>query len=119
MGASMSKEFDDLDDEALEEQEDQFAELSPEEYEKLIEDIENFNSSFLSHLAGTANYEIVPTEAEYGVFLEEEHYRLIKKECVKIGAVILYSYKVGNQTIVINPKTMKTVVLHEGKHIRQ
>lgn len=112
----MSKEFDDLDEEALEQEEDNtFAELSPEEYEKLIDDLENFNSSFLSHLAGTANYEIVPTESEEGIFLKEEHYRLIKKECAKIGAVILYSYKVGNATIVVNPKTMKTVVLHEGE----
>lgn len=111
----MSKEFDDLDDEPLEEQDDQFAELSPEEYEKLIEEIENFNSSFLSHLAGTANYEIVPTEPEDGAFLSEEHYRMIKKECAKIGAVILYSYKIGNLTLVVNPKNMKTIVLNDGE----
>lgn len=112
----MSKEFDDLDDELDPENDvDEFAGLTPEQYEKLMDDIENFNSSFLSHLAGTANYEIVPTEPEDGHVLQAEHYKLIKKELAKTGAVILYSYKVGRQTLVVNPKTMKTVVLTEGE----
>jgi hypothetical protein len=112
----MSREFDDLDDELDPENEvDEFAGLTPEQYDKLMDDIENFNSSFLSHLAGTANYEIVPTETEDGHLLQAEHYKLIKKEVAKTGAVILYSYKVGKETIVINPKTMKTVVLTEGE----
>lgn len=118
----MSKEFDDFDDfddldeEAPEqEEENTFAELSPGEYKKLIKDLENFNFSSISHLAGTANYEIIPTESEDGTFLKEEHYRLIKKECAELGAAILYSYKIGNATIIVNPKTMKTVVLREGE----
>ncbi len=113
MGASMSKEFDDELD--PKEESDELAGLTPEQYDKLMEDIENFNSSFLSHLAGTANYELVPTETEDGHVLQAEHYKLIKKECAKIGAVILYSYKVGNQQIVVNPKTMKIVMLTEGE----
>ena len=112
----MSREFDDLDDELDPENEvDEFAGLTPEQYDKLMDDIENFNSSFLSHLAGTANYEIVPTETEDGHLLQMEHYKLIKKEIAKTGAAILYSYKVGKDTIVINPKTLKTVVLTEGE----
>lgn len=112
----MSKEFDDLDDELDPNEEiDEFAGLSPEQYEKLMDDIEDFNNSFLSHLAGTANYEIVPTEPEDGQFLKEEHYKLIKKEAAKLGAVILYSYRIGNTTLVVNPKTMKMVVLKEGE----
>jgi hypothetical protein len=116
MGASMSKEFDDLDDELFPEKDiDEFAGLTSEQYDKLMDDIENFNNSFFSHLAGTANYEIIPTETEDGVILQEEHYKLIKKEIAKTGATILYSYKVGRDTVVINPRTLKTVVLIDGE----
>lgn len=95
---------------------DTFADLTPEQYEKLMEEIENFNNSFLCHLAGTQNYELVPTENEFGETLTEEHYRLIKKECAKTGARILYTYTVGNNSsIIIDPKTLKSIMLHEGE----
>ena len=95
---------------------DTFADLTPEQYEKLMEEIENFNNSFLSHLAGTSNFELVPTENEFGETLTEEHYRLIKKELAKSGAKILYTYSVGSNTsIIVDPKTMKSVILHEGE----
>lgn len=108
----MSVEFDEFDPE--DELED-LAGLSPEEYDKLVKELEDFNSSILSYLANTANYEIVPTETEDGHPLKEEHYKAIKKECAKIGAEILYSYNVGRNTIVVNPKSMKTIMLTEGE----
>jgi len=110
----MSKEFDDLDDDLESDSEsDAFADLTPEQYTKMMDEIESFNESVFSHLAGTANYEIVPTETEDGHILQEEHYRLIKKECAKIGATIIYSFRVGRDVVYINPKTMQTVVVTE------
>lgn len=112
----MSKKFDDLNDFLEEDDEtDLLEELTQEEYEKLLEDIENFNNSYVSHLAGTANYEIVPTEDENGHFLKDEHYKIIKKECAKIGAVLLYTYAIGKNTIVINPRNMRSLVISEGE----
>lgn len=126
MGAKMSNEFDnfddpDFDDESEVDQEnvDELANklgLTTEQYLKLIDDVENFNNSYLSYLAGTAKYEIVPTQLDDEHYLEEKHYKLVKKECAKVGAKILYSYSVGaKQTIVINPSNLKTIVIQEGE----
>lgn len=91
-------------------------ELKEEDYEDIEQEVENFNNSFLSYLAGTANYEIVPTQTDDGRPLRKEHYEMIKKECSKIGSKILYTYLVGSTTIVINPKNMKTAIIHEGEY---
>lgn len=115
MGAIMSSEFDDFEGNEHLEQEDEFAGLSPEQYEKLMEELENFNNSFLSYLAGTANYEVCPTTGPDGRPLTKEHYQLIKKECAKTGAKILYSYEIGNTTVVVNTGNMKTLVIKEGE----
>lgn len=111
----MSKEFDDFDpedEEAL--QEDlKKSEMTPQQYDKLREELQNFHDSFLSYLAGTANYEVIPTEIDVGEFLEQEHYESVKKECNKIGAKVLYSYTLGKLTVVLNPSNLKTVVVQE------
>ena len=113
----MSKEFDDFDpeDEVQAEAEAEKADLSPEQYEKLYEELQNFHDSFLSYLAGTANYEVIPTEIDVGEYLQEEHYTSVKKECQKLGAKILYTYKVRKLTVILNPNSLRTVIVQEDE----
>jgi hypothetical protein len=116
MGHRMSNKSDKFSSPEDEQDDDTFADMTPEQYKKLMEDIENFNTSFLSHLAGTSNYELVPTENEFGEYLEDGHYKLIKKECAKTGAKILYTYSISpNISIVIEPKSLKSIILQEGE----
>ena len=78
-------------------------------------DYKNFHDSFLSYLAGTANYEVIPTEIDVGEYLQEEHYTSVKKECQKLGAKILYTYKVGKLTVILNPNSLRTVIVQEDE----
>ncbi len=112
----MSDNFDDFDDEAeIIKQEALKSDLTPEQYDKLMKDMENFNHSFLSYLADTAQYEVIPTDIDFDQYLEEEHYKSVKEECKKIGAKILYTYEIGKSTIVLNPNNCKTVIIVEGE----
>lgn len=111
----MPKDFDDFDpedSEALEAELDG-SELTPEQFDKLREELHNFQHSFLSHLAGTAKYEIIPTEIDVGEFLDDEHYNSVKKECLKAGVKVLYTYNLGKMTIILNPSNLRTVVVQE------
>ena len=116
----MSSEFDDFDDSEQSTQNDaEIAKnlgLSEEQYYKMIEDVENFSHSYLSYLAGTAKYEVVPTEIDVDQYLHDQQYNMIKKECAKIGAKVLYTYNISKDTtVILNPTNLKILVIHQGE----
>src|SRR5574343_318745 len=83
-------------------------ELSEEEYDKLVTDIENFDENFYRTIANSDTYEIIPTTTEDGRYLSKEQLSLLVKECQRLG--LRYVYKVdlnSSVTLLINPKTMK------------
>lgn len=87
-------------------------ELTPEEYDQLSAKVEEFQDSFLSFLAGTSQFEIIPTTDEFGEPISEENLNLIKRECKRLGFKILYSVDNGKYILVINPETMKTGIVN-------
>ena len=91
-------------------------ELTEEEMDKLVEDIEGFQDSFLKILAGTHKYEIIPSTDEAGRPLDKKHYSLLRSECSRLGLKILYKIDVGNKTVIINPRTLKIGIICEEIH---
>lgn len=84
--------------------------------ELTTEDYEYFASSCFSYLASTSNYEIISSMTEDGKFLEPEHYNHIKNELAKTKTIILYTYKIGNKDLVINPLSLKYLVIEDGEY---
>jgi len=82
----------------------------------ITEDYEYFAQSCFSYLASTSNYEIVASETEDGELLKQEHYDFIKNELAKTQTKILYTYKVGNRDLVVNPTSLKYLVVEDGEY---
>ncbi len=81
--------------------------LTEEEYEQLNNSIADFDESFFSFLAGTSQYEVVPTTDEFGKPIPEQNLDLIRRECKRLGFKVLYSMDLGKQVLIMNPDTMK------------
>jgi hypothetical protein len=78
--------------------------LTEEEYEQLNNSLSDFDESFLSFLAGTSQYEIIPTTDE---FVPQQNLDLIRREAKRLGFKVLYSMDLGKQVLIMNPDTMK------------
>ncbi len=85
--------------------------LSPDEYEALTNSLEDFQESVFSFLAGTSQFEIVPTTDEFGNPIPEKNLELIRRECKRLGFRVLYSVEQGGQVLFINPDTMKIAIM--------
>jgi len=85
--------------------------LSPTEYEQLGRDLDTFQDSFLSFLAGTSQFEVVPTTDEEGNQIPEKNLELIRRECTRLGFRVLYSVDYGKNVLFINPDTMKIGIM--------
>lgn len=93
--------------------------LSEAEIEQLMDDLENFDNSFLSFLAGTQSYEVVPTSDDMGNNLQDKHYELIKKECNRMNVKIIYSVDLGkNITLLFCPDTKKFGVVNQVAEVQ-
>lgn len=88
--------------------------LTAEQYEDLSEQLDDFHESFLSFLAGTAKFELIPTTDESGQPIPEKNLELIRRECARLGLKVLYTVDCGKHTLVINPDTMKIAVVQES-----
>lgn len=91
-------------------------EMSPEDIEEALEAIENFQEKYFQLLAGGPNYELVPTVDNMGKPLTKEHYGLVKRECQRLGAKILYVIDQGKDTLIINPVNLKMGFLNDEVH---
>jgi hypothetical protein len=90
-------------------------ELSPEDFEKLIVDLEDFDTKGLVYLAKTDNFEIIPTTDEEGKVISRESLNYLKREVEKLGYSIIYRIdKVNGEVVLIDSHTLKTMVLIEG-----
>lgn len=92
-------------------------ELTENQYSKLLEDLDNFNNKFISEIAGTDKYEIIPTVMEDGSRLTKEQYALARTECSRLGLKVIYQISLRNgDTIFINPENLKVGYIREGAH---
>lgn len=92
-------------------------ELSQEEFDKFLNDLNEFEEKFLKHLAGNSNFEIIPTTSDTGRALTKEQITLIKSECNRLGLSILYRIDAKDGTsLIINPNNMKIGYITEGIH---
>jgi hypothetical protein len=89
--------------------------LSQEEFEKLMVELSEFDEQSFVALAGTDQYEIVPTVTEDGKVLNSQELSVIKLECEKLGLTLLYRIdKKDGETILVNSESGKTMVLKDG-----
>jgi hypothetical protein len=92
-------------------------ELSQEQYEEVMQSLEQFNNSFIQELIGTDKYEIVPTVTDSGKPLTKEQYTLIKNECSRLGVAVVYKIDMPNGTTLLwNNRTKKIGCIDEGMH---
>lgn len=102
---------------AVNKNKDESLEMSEEDYDKLLTDLENFENKFYSTLAESDNYEIVPTSTDEGNYLSREQLTLLTRECHRLGLKYLYKVDISSTvTIFINPQTMKIGYISEGLH---
>lgn len=101
----------------VKEEKDGVLDLTEEQYEKLLIDLEEFEENFYRKLADSDNYEILPTATDDGRPLAAEQLSLLKKECHRLG--LRYLYKVDHPNgvvLLINPKTLKVGYISDGVH---
>lgn len=92
-------------------------ELSEEQYDKLMNDLAEFEESFLRILADTDKFEIISAVNENGQLYSKEQLTLIRKECLRLGLTVLYKIDLSSSVyILFNPKTMKIGYVTEGIH---
>ena len=91
-------------------------ELSSEEFEEMMESVEQFQEDFLKHLAGTDNYDVLPTVTSSGTPLTKEQYKLAKQECSRLGIRLLYIVDIGKDTLIISPHNMKIGLISDEVH---
>lgn len=92
-------------------------ELSQDQFEKLIKDVEEFNDKFLFALAGTDRIEVIPTISEDGRPLTKEQYTLVKNECSRLGLKIIYQIQnPDGTTTFINSENAKIGIMDNGVH---
>ena len=90
-------------------------ELTQDEFETLLKDLEKFENKFFIALAGTDRFEIVAT-SEGEDTLSKEQYTLIKSECSRLGLKIIYKIYTSGPTIYINSEDGKIGYTHDGVH---
>ncbi len=91
-------------------------ELSQEEFDQYLNDLNEFEEKFLKRLAGNSDFEIIPTITDNGKALTKEQMTLIKTECNRLGLRILYRIDAKGGTLIINPNNMKIGYITEGIH---
>lgn len=89
--------------------------LSQEEFDRLMVELAEFDENSFVALAGTDQYEIIPTITEEGKVLNSEELKMLQRECTRLGLTILYRIdKKDGETLLVNSKSGKTMVLKEG-----
>ena len=92
-------------------------ELSEEQFEKLVKDVDEFNDQFFIHLAGTDKYEIVPTLTDQGQPLTKEQYSLLKNECSRLGLSVIYKMDLPDgSSVYTSIENNKVGYIQEGIH---
>lgn len=89
--------------------------LSQEEFDNLLKDLEKFENKFFVALSGTDRFEIVPT-SDGEQSLNKEQYNLIKSECLKLGLKIIYKIEASDKIIYVNAENGKIGYTHDGVH---
>lgn len=104
------------DDEFKNCENDEQYEMTPEEIQETLDLIEDFNGVFFEKVAKSTNYQLIPTEDENGTPLSKEQFKLIKRECVRLGTKMLYIIPQGKDTLIINPNNLRMGILNDEVH---
>lgn len=92
-------------------------ELTQEQFDQLMLDLEEFNETFFQTLAGSENYEVVPTVTDMGKPLTKEQYTYVKSECSRLGLAVIYKVdKSDGTSMYINLQEKKIGFIDEGIH---
>lgn len=95
----------------------QLDELDQEQFEKLVEQLEQFEEESYMYLAGSSDFEIVPTSDGEGNFLTREQFASVRKQLRVMGMSPLYKIdKVNGETMLVEPGSMRTLVFSEETH---
>ena len=89
--------------------------LTQEEFDGFMEDLEKFEDKFFMALAGTDRFEIVPT-SDGKQFLNREQYAIIKSECLRLGLKVIYKVQGSDNIIYVNAENGKIGYTHDGVH---
>jgi len=91
--------------------------LTEEEFGELVEAVDQFDEQFFIALAGTREYEIIPTITDQGQPMTKEQYSLLKNECSRLGLSIIYKMELPDgSTIYTSIENKKVGYIHEGMH---
>jgi hypothetical protein len=92
-------------------------ELSEEQFQELVQAVELFDEKFFIALAGTDEYEIIPTMTDQGQPLTKEQYSLLKNECSRLGLAIIYKMEhPDGSTVYTSVENKKVGYIQEGLH---
>jgi len=75
--------------------------LTQEQMAQLMVDLDTFQHKFLSILAMSDKFEIVPTADDDGNILSQEQLSLIKRELNRLGLATVYTFNVGTRFTVL------------------
>ena len=89
--------------------------LSQEDFERLMVELAEFDENSFVALAGSDQYEIIPTVTEEGKVLNKDQLKMLKLECDRLGLTVLYRIdKEDGETLLVNSWSGKIMVLKEG-----
>lgn len=92
-------------------------ELTEEQFEILIRDVDSFNEQFFIYLAGTDKYEVVPTVTDQGQPMTKEQYTLVKNECSRLGLSVIYKMDLPDgSTVYTSIENNKVGCIQDGIH---
>lgn len=91
-------------------------ELSEQEFEALIQALDDFEEIALQHLCDSDNYQIIPNEDDEGNLLTREQMRLAARQVRSMGYEVLYKIDKGNEILYYEPKTGRILIESEGIH---
>lgn len=89
--------------------------LTQEEFDGLMKDLEKFEDKFFIALSGTDRFEIVPT-SDGDHSLNKEQYMLIRSECSRLGLKIIYKIQGSDKITYVNAENGKIGYTHDGVH---
>lgn len=79
-------------------------ELSEEQMAQLVVDLDLLQNKFLTLIACTDKFEIIPTADDDGRILSQEQLALIKREVNRLGLATIWTYDVGKLTLVMSAR---------------
>ena len=92
-------------------------ELTQEQFDQLMIDLQEFEAKVYIAVAGTDKYEVIPTTDPSGRPIPKEQLDLLLRECKRLGYKPIYRIEINPETFVLfDPQTKKIGYIKEGMH---